>query len=327
MNYRLNLGAWNSVFAVPAMVVDKYIKLASGDNIKVLLYFLRNAGAFFTSEDMASALGLNLEQIEEALLFWCQRGVIEIGNSGFEPARQPAVQAENNPVPPENKADNPAVKKVELLREPEFTPEEISAAVKNDEAVKFLFQSCEILLGRPLRHNEQASLAIIIEDTGIPVEVAAMMIDYCNSIGKLTPAYLKSLAADWMDEGITTIELAEKKIKRLSSYRDVEGEIKRLFEINTPFSKKQKEYINTWINDFSFSLEMIEEAYQRTLDNANKPSFQYMNKILRNWHENGITTLEDAKNEKKPSAIRKNNSKPSFDVNSLEQLALKKYNK
>ena len=28
MNYSLNAGEWNSVFAVPASVVDKYIKIA-----------------------------------------------------------------------------------------------------------------------------------------------------------------------------------------------------------------------------------------------------------------------------------------------------------
>ena len=30
MNYNINLGGWNSIFAVPSDVVDKYIKIASG---------------------------------------------------------------------------------------------------------------------------------------------------------------------------------------------------------------------------------------------------------------------------------------------------------
>ena len=44
MNYMINLGSWGSVFAVPSDVVDKYIKIASGSSIKVLLYFLRHCG-------------------------------------------------------------------------------------------------------------------------------------------------------------------------------------------------------------------------------------------------------------------------------------------
>ena len=49
MNYNINLGGWNSIFAVPSDVVDKYIKIASGSNIKVLLYFLRHCGELLLS--------------------------------------------------------------------------------------------------------------------------------------------------------------------------------------------------------------------------------------------------------------------------------------
>lgn len=334
LNYKLNLGGWNSVFAVPCGVVDNYIKLASGDNIKVLLYFLRNAGIIFTSADIAAAVGLSEDQIEDALLFWCQRGVIEIGNSGFEPGKTPEIATSNTQLAPQSVPTATSApsedkiitaKKVELLREPEFTPKEIANTVKDNDAVSFLFQTCESLLGRTLRHNEQNSLVAIIDDTGIPVEVAIMMIDYCNSIDKLAPAYLKTLAASWMEEGITTIELAENKIRALNAYRSIEGDMKRLFEMNTAFSKKQKDYIDTWTNKYNFKLDIIEEAYQRTLDNIAKPSFQYMDKILRTWHEKGITTLEEARNDKKPEAQKTSNS--SFDVDDLEQLALKKYNK
>ena len=47
MNYSLDAGAWNSVFAVPAGVVDKYIKLADGASLKLLLYLLRHGGESF----------------------------------------------------------------------------------------------------------------------------------------------------------------------------------------------------------------------------------------------------------------------------------------
>ena len=43
MAYRMKLGAWNSVFAVPSCVADEYIKIANGEHIKVLLYMLKNS--------------------------------------------------------------------------------------------------------------------------------------------------------------------------------------------------------------------------------------------------------------------------------------------
>ena len=59
MNYKLNLGCWGSVFAVPSDVVDKYIKIAGGSNIKVLLFFLRHSGEQVTDEIIADALSMN----------------------------------------------------------------------------------------------------------------------------------------------------------------------------------------------------------------------------------------------------------------------------
>ena len=44
MSYHINLGQWNSVFAVPASLVDQHIKLASEAQLKVLLYILRHSG-------------------------------------------------------------------------------------------------------------------------------------------------------------------------------------------------------------------------------------------------------------------------------------------
>jgi len=44
MSYKLNLGEWNKIFAVPQSVVDEHIKLAEEDFVKVLLVLLAHAG-------------------------------------------------------------------------------------------------------------------------------------------------------------------------------------------------------------------------------------------------------------------------------------------
>ena len=42
MEYQLNLGAWNSVFVVPSILVDQHIKLAGAVQLKVILWVLRH---------------------------------------------------------------------------------------------------------------------------------------------------------------------------------------------------------------------------------------------------------------------------------------------
>lgn len=43
MSINIDLGAWNSIFAVPSKVVDEGLKFSDGVKLKVLLFVLRNA--------------------------------------------------------------------------------------------------------------------------------------------------------------------------------------------------------------------------------------------------------------------------------------------
>ena len=38
MDYRLDIGMWNQVFAVPCALVDRHLKLAGKEQLQVLLY-------------------------------------------------------------------------------------------------------------------------------------------------------------------------------------------------------------------------------------------------------------------------------------------------
>ena len=81
--YLLNLGVWNAVFAVPCAVVDQYIKIASPNQLKVLLWVLRHADHGFEAKEPAQALGLSEDAVGEALLFWQQEAGL-LASSGVE---------------------------------------------------------------------------------------------------------------------------------------------------------------------------------------------------------------------------------------------------
>ncbi len=322
MAYKLNMGGWNSVFAVPTGVVDNYIKLASGDNLKVLLFFLRHGGTMFTSDDVAQGTGVASGAVEDSIKFWEQRGLISA--EGVELV--PKAQDDNIVFKKNEPAESPSVKKVDLTRDPQFRPVEIAASVRGSDAVKFLFTRCENLYGRPLKHAEQNALMLIVEEAGLPAEVTIMLVEYCFAIGKNTPAYIKAMANGWVENEIVTIERAETELRRLKKFNAAEYELKRLFEMNCAFSKAQREYLTKWIDEYNFSTEMIYEAYQRTLDGAGKLSFQYMDRILQNWHNNGFTVISQVKeNENKRREKAKEEKASSFDIDELDKLALEKY--
>lgn len=327
MKYEINLGIWNGIFCVPNAVADDCLKLARGNDLKVLLYLLRNAGAEFDVKEIAEYLSITEEQVEESASFWKQRGIIDFNESGeLVPSK---AKMSSNVKKTTNKASFDSVldsvRKIELDRTPDFTPKEIASTVRGNEKADYLFKHCEMLYGRPLKHNEQRTLMIILEDACLPVEVAMVLIDYCFSVNKATPAYMRAVALDWVDTGIITIDKAEEKAAELKNLDNAIIRFKKMFEVTSAFSKQQKECIDKWVNVFGFSDEMVNEAYQITLNATGKLAFQYMNKILEGWHANGITTVEQLNEQEKKHSEKRTNS--SFDANTIEQLVTNKYKK
>ncbi len=321
MGFKINLGVWNGIFCVPNDVADNCLKLAGGNDLKVLLYLLRNSGRDEDVSDMAGKLLLDKEQIEESVNFWVQRGILEISGTGeLIPSRTMADGASISSEHSHRSSSH--IRRIELEKTPDFAPAEIAATIKDEKETEYLFKHCEALYGRPLKHNEQRTLMLILEDACLSVEVAMILIDYCFSVNKATPAYMRTLALDWANSDIDTLEKAELKASELKAMNDAVGRFKKMFEVSSAFSKQQREYIEKWAITYKFSDEMINEAYQRTMDGTGKLTFKYMDKILENWHSKGIISMEqipsDNKSDKKSSSDKGENS--SLDLEKLQRL-------
>ena len=53
--------------------------------------------------------------------------------------------------------------------------------------------------------------------------------------------------------------------------------------------------MSRWFNEYDFTLDIIVEACNRTIRQIHQPSFEYANKILRQWNKNGVSSLDDVK--------------------------------
>lgn len=338
MNIKINLGIWNSVFCVPSVVADNYLKLARGSDLKVLLFLLRHGGESIGSGEIGNQLGLTSEQVEEGVEFWKQRGVIGAEETdgqtvllpkSNEEARTSEIPAEtlSERQKPERGITESLVHKINLERTPDFAPVEIARTVRGSEEADYLFKHCEMLYGRPLKHNEQRTLMLILEDACLPVEVALILVDYCFSVNKATPAYMRTMASEWAESEISTIGKAERRVEELKRLEGAVGRFKKMFEVNSVFSKQQKDNIEKWVNVYGFSDEMINEAYQITLNGAGKLSFPYMNKVLESWFSKGIKTKEQLEADKNPQAAAVKGENASLDISKIEQMIMDKYRK
>ena len=338
MNYSLNAGEWNSVFAVPASVVDKYIKIAGENSLKLLLYLLRHGGKVFSEDKLKSDLGFHEDgELEDAALFWIQRGIIRYENDGEKRGLIPDKDSTAREIPAVNteireETAPRVIAKSEKIKPAAVSSGDIAERVKSSPELQMLFSEAERLMARPLRQRDTDMLIGMTDHYGLNVGVSLMLLQYCFKIGKTSPAYILSCAENWAADGIDTVESANNRILALEKSANISERLREEMELQSKLTSKMKEFIRVWTEEWGFSEEMIMLSYEKTVNAKQKFSFEYANKILENWKSAGIFTKEaaDAADlaRKKPAAVASGYAKsenPSFDINDVVS-RLKKHN-
>lgn len=309
------------MFAVPDCVVDEYIKLASGQAVKVLLYVLRNGNRKTDKKEIADALNVSDETIDDAFNFWESVGVL----SGGQGAVLHTAVAGNRPNLPAagNSSSNFNLR-----------PTEIAERIRTSEQIRNLFIIAEASLGRLLNSTDQRSLIWIHEYLGMSIDVILMLVQYCVSLGKDSIMYIEKVAFEWQEKNIRTIDDAQNEIQSHQLFEAYEKKILFSLGINSKPSENQVEIFKNWY-DKNISSELIECAYNRTMDSIGRLSIPYMNSIIMSWNEKGISDCNDItefeKNNPPPKrTYNRNNSrnmpkkrkKQSYDIDEFEKFAI-----
>ncbi len=337
MEYNINLGAWQSVFAVPTEIVDKHIKLAGAAQLKVILWFLRHAGENFTVEDIAGSLSMQPADVRDCMQYWIQTGVISMNGSTLEPASQTkSAEPQNEAAAERSESDKPAdteqkpveaavQSKKRLLSRPEKPDAKyLAQRMTNDKSIEYLMQSADEIFGRITSNNDRATLLLIHEYDGLPVEVIIMLLQYACSIGKCNMRYIEKMAISWADEEITTLDAADKKIKKLTCGRNAASAVQRIIgaDEHSP-TERETELADTWINKWKFTSDMIRKAYEICVDTKGKYIPRYVNSVLERWYNSGISTVEQVDKEKASRKTKKHNGYgATYDISEYESTSI-----
>lgn len=80
-------------------------------------------------------------------------------------------------------------------------------------------QEAQATFGKTISPAMASTLLSICDDYGLPVEVVVMLIHYAKDAGKTGTAYIDSVARDWAESGVFTLEAAEQKLQELEERR------------------------------------------------------------------------------------------------------------
>ena len=326
MDYRLDIGMWNQVFAVPCALVDRHLKLAGKEQLQVLLYALRHAGEGFTPEGVASDLGMTADEALDGLEYWCDRGLMSQSGNTLLPV-PPAVEVPAAPQPPAAQEEAPAEKpglppRKRLLR-PDGEP--LTARLSESESIRYLMQEAEATLGKTLSPAMSSLLLTVTDDYGLPVEVTIMLLHYAQEVGRTGTSYIDSVARDWAESGIFSLEAAEEKLRQLTNVRLAWGKVSAAAGLTkrSP-TKSEEEKACRWVYEWGFSQEMLEAAYEACADHTGKFSASYMDKVLGGWQKLGIFNRADLEKHKQAASAKKEaigGTQKSYDISELAELA------
>ena len=309
MKYNLNINVTSSIFAVPSIIVDKYISECNEMQLKILLIALRQPDQCISSAKIADILSISEKEVKDCMAFWVQKNII---TSRSEPSDE---------IKPQKPVINTVKPKTSQL-----TVNDINNIISSNEEVSFLLNESERILAKTLTAADISTIVSLYDWAGIPIDVILMVEEYCKSKGKSNLRYIEKTALAWFEKGINSHEKAEKYISDLMEFSKTEQLVRSAFGIyDRKLITKEREYIHTWFYEYKFDISMVKLAYERTIESIQKLSFPYINSILKSWHDQNVTTPEEVSGLLRPavspSASSKiNSSSSSYNLSEFEQM-------
>ena len=327
---------------LPNAFVDNYMIRANGEYIKVYIYLLRmvSDGANFSIPCLADVLELTERDVTRALKYWEKESLLrmELEQGEISYIELLPVSGKTK-LPADSQAASPKKESASSLESQgtaaipamkTLSPAELKRK-SEDERFSYLLYVSEMFLGKPLTCNDMNTLLYLYEDLSMSCEFIEYLVEHCVSNGKKSFRYMQSVAINWYEENITTVDEAKAHSK---NFKKEYYSIMRAFGLNQNPAPIQEQYMKRWLETEGFDLSLILEACNRTINAINKPSFPYADTILKHWKDNNITSLEQAKNfyqhQKTPKTFVSNNQpvhnfqQRDYDFNALEEQLLQK---
>lgn len=308
------------VLSLPLDSVLRVIQTANAEQLKVMIYLCANDEfRKDPSKNRAKAvkdLHMQWSDIEGAIQFWDKNGAFL--NSDQVP--QPTIEKKS--------------KASDLLKReaPEYSSEEAAGIIESSDELKKLIDDCSSMLGKMLNKNEISHIVSMYEYLRLSPEYIKKIVEYCIECDKKSVVYISRMAYSMFDNDITTIEELLAHLEEEDKKTDLIYRIRELFGIGSrALTSREKSNINRWIEEYNSPFELIQQAYEIAVDRTGEASVVYASAILKRWHSEGFTTLEETKAEsesykasKKAKEAKDKGHLGNFDEDEFMALAIQR---
>lgn len=265
-----------SATSIPDVFFTEYFPQASSDSIKVFLYlyFLSHYGKEIKINDLSKKLNLPLKAIQDSIKYWEETGLLIKKSSGFIFANMQEVEL--------HKLYNPRVTQ---------SPEQIQNTQKNQYRAKAIQTINNEFFQGVMSPSWYGDIDLWFSKYYFDEEVMVSLFRYCFNRSALHRNYIQAVAEAWAQNNIKTYEDLDKYYAQQEALAKIYKAVSKKLGLNRQLSQYEEAYIEKWVNDFGYNMPIIEIALKKTTSKSS-PSFDYINKLLADWHDRGLKTPE-----------------------------------
>ncbi len=270
-----------STTKIPDIFFSEYLSQSSGDFIKVYLYilFLSKYNKDIKLNDLSKKLALPLQTIQEALKYWEELEVItKKGTGGFIVNNLQEVEL--------HKLYSPKVS---------LSTEDIERNQKNKYRASSIETINRSFFQGLMSPSWYADISMWFDKYGFDEQVMIALFNYCLKRSALHKNYIQVVAEAWANSNVKTFSDLEAYFQKQETLQKIEKAIQKKLGITRPLTGYEKPYIEKWVVDYSYSLDVIEIALKRNNSRTNI-SFEYFDKMLSDWHDRNLKTADDVQN-------------------------------
>lgn len=267
---------------------------ASAEDLRVLVT-LMEYGTDIEKSELSRLARCDENELDGAIQFWRGAGILGKAQKKVEKSEEKTNEEEvKKPLRREDKVSS-------------LNSKELASSIERKK-LKSLIDACQQTAGKVLTSAEINIIVGLHEELSLPRDYILMLVHYCYENDKRSMKYVEKVAFSLCESGILKSKDLEAYLEDKRRFASFEWQLKKMFGLGErDFTKKQAALVSKWEKEYGIDVEILGLAYDITVDSINKADFNYADKILSVWHENGLKTKEDiVAFEKKQKEARHN---------------------
>ncbi len=265
---------------LPDIFFTEYLSQSKGDYIKVYLYiiFLSKYGKDVKINDLSKKLELDFKVIQDAIKYWEDLGVITKKNTGYIINNLQEIEL--------HKLYKPKVALSAEAQKQTAQNQRRAQAIENIN--NEFFQGI-------MSPSWYSDIELWFKKYNFDEEVMIALFRYCFNRSALHRNYIQTVADAWHSNKIQNFNDLDNYYAKQEKLNILYKSITKKLGYNRQLTQYEQAYVQKWSIDYGFSFEIIEIALKKTTSKVN-PNFDYLDKLLTDWHDRNFKTVAEIEN-------------------------------